>query len=84
MKFKFRFVAISLVTATFLAGCTDNPTVNGGDSLPDDTIDVQNLKVKGQNFMMPSPLQIADMIKKSGSLYDKQMLNSTDNLSKYT
>lgn len=34
--------------------------------------------------MMPSPVQIADMIKKSGANYDKDMLSGTENVSKYT
>ncbi len=85
MKFKFRFVAVFLSACALVAACSDDPNDNpDGDSPVKDTIDVNNLRVKGQNFMMPSPMQIADMIKKSGSLYDKKMLNSTDNLSKYT
>lgn len=85
MKFKFKFVAFFIGAMALVTACSDDPANNGdGDSPVNDTIDVTNLKVKGQNFMMPSPMQIADMIKKSGSLYDKKMLNSTENLPKYT
>lgn len=85
MKFKFRFAALFLSAFALLAACSDDPNENGNNDSPaKDTIDVTNLKVKGQNFMMPSPMQIADLIKKSGALYDKKMLNSTESLSKYT
>ncbi len=85
MKFKFKFVAFFIGAMALMTACSDDPAnIGDGDSPVKDTIDVTNLKVKGQNFMMPSPMQIADMIKKSGSLYDKSMLNSTENLPKYT
>lgn len=85
MKFKFKFVAFFIGAMALMTACSDDPAnIGDGDSPVKDTIDVTNLKVKGQNFMMPSPMQIADMIKKSGSLYDKKMLNSTENLPKYT
>ena len=85
MKFKFRFAALFLSAFALLAACSDDPNENGNNDSPAmDTIDVTNLKVKGQNFMMPSPMQIADLIKKSGALYDKKMLNSTESLAKYT
>jgi hypothetical protein len=85
MKLKLRYAAFLLSGFTLLAACSDDPADNGNsDSPAKDTIDVNNFKVKGQSFMMPSPIQIADLIKKSGSLYDKGMLNSVDNSSKYT
>ena len=85
MKFKFKYDAFFIGAMALVTACSDDPANTAdGDSPVNDTIDVTNLKVKGQNFMMPSPMQIADMIKKSGSLYDKKMLNSTENLPKYT
>lgn len=85
MKLKLRYAAFLLSGFTLLVACSDDPADNGNsDSPAKDTIDVNNFKVKGQSFMMPSPMQIADMIKKSGSLYDKSMLNSIENASKYT
>jgi hypothetical protein len=58
---------------------------NGTDSAGGkDSITVPGLKVKGQSFLMPSPMIVADMIKKSGALYDKKMLNPSANISKYS
>lgn len=86
MKSKFRFAAAFVSAFALMAACSPGPDGEGdGDSVPvQDTIDVNNIKLKGQNFMMPSPLQIADMIRKSQAGYNKEMLNPVDHLSKYT
>lgn len=85
MKLQFRFAAVTVIALAAMTACTSTPGENDGDSVPvQDTIDVNNFKVKGQNFMMPSPMQIASMIQKSGSNYNKEMLNPVDRLSKYT
>lgn len=85
MKLKFRFAAILISASALIVACNgDDPNVDGDTAKKDDTIDVNNFKVKGQNFMMPSPMQIANMIQKSGSNYNKEMLNPVGNLSKYT
>lgn len=86
MKFKLRFAAVMVSAFALATACSDGPDTDGdGDSVPkDDTIGVNTFQVKGQNFMMPSPMQIADMVKKADSKYDKSLLNPTDNVSKYT
>jgi len=80
----FRHTALAVGVVSMLsAGCGP-----GGDD-PVDTLDtpeitnVTPLRFKGQNFMMPSPVQIATLVKSSGSGYDKGLLNPTDNASKY-
>jgi len=85
MKLQFRFAAVTVIAFAAMTACSPGPDGPEGDSVPvQDTIDVNNFKVKGQNFMMPSPMQIASMIQKSGSNYNKEMLNPADRLSKYT
>lgn len=85
MKLQFRFAAVTVIAFAAMTACSPTPGGTDGDSVPvQDTIDVNNFKVKGQNFMMPSPMQIASMIQKSGSNYNKEMLNPVDRLSKYT
>jgi flagellar basal body rod protein FlgC len=85
MKVQFRLAAVMVAAFAAMTSCSPDPGDNvDGDSLPDDTIDVSNFKVKGQNFMMPSPMQIASMIQKSGSNYNKSMLNPVANSTKYT
>ncbi len=84
--FSFRpFLLISGLAVLTFAACNDNPTSGDPkDSLKDDSITTQGVKVNGQNFMMPSPIQIAELIKKSGALYDKNILNDPANVSKYS
>ncbi|CAN5836425.1 hypothetical protein BH11BAC7_BH11BAC7_05060 [soil metagenome] len=84
MKLNFPTTLIVLSAAALMASCTGETTENGVDSLPKDSLTVTGLNVKGQSFMMPSPMIVADMIKKSGALYDKGMMNPVANLSKYS
>lgn len=86
MKVQFRLAAVIVMALAAMTACTPGPDGdNGEDSVPpQETIDVTTFKLKGQNFMMPSPLQIANIIQKSGSNYNKAMLNPVDRLSKYT
>lgn len=85
MKLQFKLAAVTVSAFLAMTACSPDPgEITDNDSLPDDTIDVNNFKVKGQNFMMPSPMQIASMIQKSGSNYNKEMLNPVGNATKYT
>jgi hypothetical protein len=71
--------------ALVMASCSgDQGPGDVADTLNKDTIDVTGVKVSGQSFMVPSPMQIADLIKKSGAAYNKDILNPTANLSKYS
>lgn len=85
MKLKFSNTLIVLSAAIFMASCSGGPeTVVPEDSLMKESLGVTGLNVKGQSFMMPSPMIVADMIQKSGALYDKDMMNPVANLSKYS
>jgi len=78
--------AVFVFTAALvMASCSGDPGPgDGADTLNKDTIDVTGVKVSGQSFMVPSPMQIADLIKKSGAAYNKDILNPIANLSKYS
>jgi hypothetical protein len=66
MKLQFRFAAVTVIAFAAMTACSPGPDGPDGDSVPvQDTIDVNNFKVKGQNFMMPSPMQIANMIQRA-------------------
>jgi hypothetical protein len=75
--------------ALSMAGC-NNTGKNGQQTNNMQTtqgkIDSNNstlLRVNNQIFSIPSPIQTALLIKKNGYSYDKKILNSPDNYSKY-
>src|ERR1700739_2694312 len=76
-----------VITVLFLAGCK-NSGQNNEKALQPTTpkVDSNNatlLKINNQIFSIPSPIQTALLVKKSGYGYNKQILNPSDNYSKY-
>lgn len=61
---------------------------NGSDSIQDDSssVKVNETTVKAENvfYYIPSPIETADLLKKAGAEYDKDLLNPIENVSKYT
>src|ERR1700746_1221017 len=71
----------------FLASCGggDGKTTNPEDIQEDTTKVVSSgvLNIGGELFSIPSPLQTAMLIQKSGSQYDKSILNTKENMNQY-
>jgi hypothetical protein len=71
----------------FLASCgnPDGKTTNPEDIQEDTTKVVSSgvLNIGGELFSIPSPLQTAMLIQKSGSQYDKSILNTKENMNQY-
>lgn len=87
MKLNLRNYLVAIAAISLLSSsCGPEGDSNGIDSTKNggDSITVTGLKVKGQSFLMPSPMIVADMIKKSGALYDKNMLNPASSLGNYS
>ncbi|HLG02739.1 MAG TPA: hypothetical protein VI731_04030 [Bacteroidia bacterium] len=86
MRFNFRLIQFSLgIVAIAAVSCSGGNDENGNDTPGGDSLEVNTgLRIKGQSFMVPSPVQIATLIKNSGALYNKGMLNATANLSVYS
>ena len=85
MNIKFRFAAFVLSGFALVTSCGDGGTDEVVDSPKvGDTIGVSGIQIKGQSFMMPSPMMIASMVKSAESKYDNTLLNPTANVSKYT
>ena len=87
-KFKLntKIIAIALAT-TLIYSCDDKPkgSETTGDDLPDtDTVKAVALNVGGQLFSVPSPMQTALLIQKSGIAYDKSILNAGNKNGQYT
>ncbi|MBK6985671.1 MAG: hypothetical protein IPH32_13370 [Bacteroidetes bacterium] len=79
-NFKLNAKVIALGLASLLIySCGDPKPADGetGEELPDtDTVKAVVLNVGGELFSIPSPIQTALLIQKSGVTYDKAILNA--------
>lgn len=86
LKLNTKLIALGLASL-FIASCGD-PKPEGetnSDDLPDtDTVKAVALNVGGELFSVPSPIQTALLIQKSGVAYDKTILNVGSNQGQYT
>jgi hypothetical protein len=70
--------------AGLLASCSTNKTDHEDDLIEaPDTIKASVFNVGGEMFSVPSPVQTAFLIQKSGILYDKSVLNPSNKASTY-
>lgn len=87
-NFKLNAKVIALGLASLLIySCGDPKPTEGetGDDLPDtDTVKALALNVGGQLFSIPSPIQTALLIQKSGVSYDKSILNAGNKNGQYS
>ncbi len=86
-NFKLNTKVIALGLASLLIySCGDPKPTEGetGDELPDtDTVKAVALNVGGELFSIPSPIQTALLIQKSGVTYDKAILNAGNKNGQY-
>jgi hypothetical protein len=86
MKLLFNQRIIALVLTAALAGCNNNGHDEDKDELAEapDTIKTSVLNVKGELFSVPSPVQAAILIQKSGIPYNKGWLNHSNKVNTYS
>lgn len=86
-NFKLNAKLIALGLASLLIySCGDSKSHEGetGDELPEtDTVKAVALNVGGELFSIPSPIQTALLIQKSGVAYDKTILNAGNKNGQY-
>ena len=85
-NFKLNTKVIALGLASMLIySCGDpKPSDETSDDLPDtDTVKAVALNVGGKLFSVPSPMQTALLIQKSGVAYDKSILNAGNKNGQY-
>ncbi|MBL7934334.1 MAG: hypothetical protein JNM51_00820 [Bacteroidia bacterium] len=81
-----KVIALGLASL-LIYSCGDPKPTEGetGDDIPDtDTVKAVALNVGGQLFSVPSPMQTALLIQKSGVAYDKTILNAGNKNGQYT
>ena len=84
LKLNTKVIALGL--ASILISSCGGPKANeeAGDDLPDtDTVKAVALNVGGKLFSVPSPMQTALLIQKSGVAYDKSILNAGNKNGQY-
>lgn len=86
IKLNTKVIAFCL-TSLLIYSCGGGKSTEGetADDLPDtDTVKAVGLNVGGQLFSIPSPMQTALLIQKSGIAYDKTILNAGNKNGQYS
>jgi len=87
--FKYMFnkhFLVLAITACFLASCNDDKNDEDKDDMVEapDTVKSAVLNVGGELFSVPSPIQTALLIQKSGITYDKSILSTSNKVNTYS
>ncbi len=85
-KHFFTPLAFALLTAGFFASCGDPKKDEVKEDLVEtpDTVKTSVLNVGGELFSVPSPIQTALLIQKSGIPYDKATLNASNKVNTFS
>ena len=77
------FLAVIASASVIVTGCGPEENGNGGDSGKADSGNI-TVEIKGKIFSIPSPIQTAFLIKKTGAAFDKNILNASENSTSYS
>jgi hypothetical protein len=84
LRLRFIFLVVAIMSV-FSFGCGNGESENGDDLAEGvDSTKGNLLTVNGEIFSIPSPIQTALLIKKSGANYNKEMLNTSQKASSYS
>ena len=84
---RLAFALTTVVTLTFMScgnGTTGNGDGNGKDTTGIDSNKSLTVSVNGKIFSVPSPIQTAFLIKKTGAAYSKDILNPSASVNSYS
>lgn len=73
-----------IILLFLIAACSVEQNNSGAESANDSTAQVQATNANQVFYSIPSPLQMASLLKSSGAKYNFNNLNPVNNLSKYT
>lgn len=83
-KLNTKVIALGLASLLIYSCGDPKPTEESNDNLPDtDTVKAMALNVGGELFSVPSPIQTALLVQKSGVTYDKSILNAGNKNGQY-
>jgi hypothetical protein len=80
------FIAVAAVALFAACGDPKDPKDGNDDTMvePPDTVKTQVFNVGGELFSVPSPIQTALLIQKSGVTYDKSILHTANKVNTYS
>ncbi len=79
-------VLAAVIAVVFLTSCGDPKKEDGKDELVEtqDTVKTNIVNVGGELFSVPSPIQTALLIQKSGITYDKSILHASNKVNTFS
>ncbi len=86
-KYYFNLIPLCFAAAcVIVSSCGGGAETESAEKKMEQMIDSSNVSigVGGKIFIIPSPIQTAMLIQKSGAQYDKAMLNSSDKVNSYS
>lgn len=89
MTRSLRIITAAAIVSVGLASC-ESPTGQSAQQQPpvksqlDSAENARRMELQKIFFSIPSPVEMASLIKEKGYRFDANMLNSTDNVTKYT
>ncbi|TND08669.1 MAG: hypothetical protein FD123_1885 [Bacteroidetes bacterium] len=81
------FFILPFSALILFASCGNGDEVDGDSATGDTTtmkLNPNSVKAENVFYYIPSPIETADLLKKAGADYDKDLLNPIDNVSKYS
>jgi hypothetical protein len=85
-RYFFQPIVAGVIAASLLSACGDKKDDKEGkeDLVDTDTVKTQVLNVGGELFSVPSPIQTALLIQKSGISYDKAVLSASNKVNTFS
>jgi hypothetical protein len=74
----------ALLAALAFAGCTNDETSNTVSDTLTDANAANTASAENVFYYIPSPIEMADLLRRAGAGYDKDLPNAPENVSRYT
>lgn len=86
MALFIRLIALpaAILTGIFLfSSCGSDEANTDGNTQDTETTGTEGQSAKNVFYSIPSPIELATLVKKAGAVYDPKLLNDPENISKY-
>lgn len=83
MRKRFSILFVLVLILSGIIGCKNETQTDENTTYEIDSLNKLNENIVKVFYSLPSPMEMATIFKKSGVVYNSEMLNSTENISKY-